>query len=95
MKRRSKKLHWIKYYPSDWQAEPTLRTCCHVPRKKIHGGLIVFRRGGTGRRDGLKIRFPQGSMGSTPSAGRLLKVYGLLWRFFGVDHGVEDVLTQH
>jgi hypothetical protein len=27
MKRRSKKLHWIKYYPSDWQAEPTLRTC--------------------------------------------------------------------
>jgi hypothetical protein len=25
----------------------------------------------------------------------LLKVYGLLWRFFGVDHGVEDVLTQH
>ena len=27
MKRRSKKLLWIKYYPSDWQAEPTLRTC--------------------------------------------------------------------
>jgi len=27
MKRRSKKLVWIKYYPSDWQAEPTLRTC--------------------------------------------------------------------
>lgn len=27
MKRRSKKLIWIKYYPADWQAEPTLRTC--------------------------------------------------------------------
>ena len=32
----------------------------------------LSRRGGTGRRDGLKIRFPQGSVGSTPSAGRLL-----------------------
>ena len=39
----------------------------------------LSRRGGTGRRDGLKIRFPQGSVGSTPSAGRFLKVYGLFW----------------
>jgi hypothetical protein len=31
------------------------------------------RRGGTGRRDGLKIRFPQGSVGSTPSAGRIFE----------------------
>ena len=27
MKRRAKKLPWIKFYPTDWQAEPTLRTC--------------------------------------------------------------------
>lgn len=27
MKRRAKKLPWIKFYPADWQAEPTLRTC--------------------------------------------------------------------
>jgi len=27
MKRREKKLLWIKFYPSDWQAEATLRSC--------------------------------------------------------------------
>ncbi len=34
----------------------------------------LSRRGGTGRRDGLKIRCPQGRVGSTPSAGRLFQI---------------------
>ena len=51
----------------------------------------LSRRGGTGRRDGLKIRFPQGSVGSTPSAGRLLKVYGLFSFVCGLVWIVADL----
>ena len=33
--------------------------------------LILPRSGGTGRRAGLKIRWPQGRVGSTPSSGTI------------------------
>ena len=41
-------------------------------RRPAKGG----RSGGTGRRDGLKIRFSKGSVGSSPSSGtnKLLKL---------------------
>jgi hypothetical protein len=40
----------------------------------VRGGGMLFwkwqaRSGGTGRRAGLKIRWPQGRVGSTPSSG--------------------------
>ncbi len=55
--------------------------------------VILCRRGGIGRRAGLKIQCPQGRAGSTPAAGIVLQTRYYLVFFFinfsfqiGLDH---------
>jgi hypothetical protein len=48
----------------------------HILALSVGRGHVIFsllaRSGGTGRRAGLKIRWPQGRVGSTPSSGTIL-----------------------
>lgn len=49
----------------------------HLHRTRAHHKLALpGRRGGIGRRDGFKIRYPRGCVGSSPTAGIASKKQG-------------------
>ena len=67
----------LPHYPPSSYVENSSPAGSSDPYERLDLAMVrglLGRRGGIGGCDGLKIRFPQGSVGSTPSAGRIQDV---------------------